>query len=51
MKLVHFMLVIAYASFEVSKWKLKVSPYWIKVDILKRFAKNLSYLCFRTVDV
>ena len=51
MKLVHFMLVIAYALFEMSKWNLKVARYWIKVDILKRFAENLSCLPFGTADV
>ena len=51
MKLVHFMVVIAFASFEVSKWKHKVALYWIKIDILNRFSENLSSLCFGTVDV
>ena len=35
----------------MSKTKLKVVPYWIKVNILKQFAKNCSYLSFGTVDV
>ena len=45
------MLVIAFASYVISKSKLKVALYCIKVDILKRSAENLSYLSFETVDV
>ena len=48
---VHFMLVIAFDSFQMSKRMLKVAPYWIKIDILKRFAENCSYLSFGTVDM
>ena len=51
MKLVHFMLVIVYALFEMLKWNLNVARYWIKVDILKRFAENLLCLPFGTADV
>ena len=45
MKSVHFMLVIAFASFEMSKWKLKVVLYWIKVGILKRVSE-IYHICF-----
>ena len=45
------MLVIVYASFKMSKWKLKEALHWLKVDIVKRFVENLSYLSFGTVDV
>ena len=48
MKSVHFMLVIASDSFQMSKTKLKVAVYWIKVDKLKQFAENFSYLSFGT---
>ena len=51
MKLVHFMLVIAYVSFEMSTWKLKVALYGTRVDNIKWFAESLSYLSFGTVDV
>ena len=47
----HFMLVTAFDSFQMSKTKLRVAPYWIKVDILKQFPKYFSYLSFGTVDV
>ena len=45
------MLVIAFDSVQMSKTKLKVDLYWIKVDILKQFAENCSYLFFVIVDV
>ena len=45
------MLVIAFDSLQMSKTKLRVAPYWIKVDILKQFPKYFSYLSFETVDV
>ena len=44
MKSVHFMLVISFDSFQMSKTKLKVAPYFIKVDILKLFAK-IFHIC------
>ena len=50
MRSVHFLMAIAYDLFQMSKTKLKVA-YWIKVDILKQYTKNFSYLSFGTVDV
>ena len=44
-------VIIAFDSFQMSKTKLKVALYWIKVSILKQFAENFSYLSFGTVDV
>ena len=52
MRSVHFMLVITLDSVQIKKkTKLKVTPHWIKVDILKQFAEDCSYLFFRTTDV
>ena len=51
MRSVHFILVIAFDSFQMPKTKLKVDPCWIKVDSLKNFAENVSYLSFGTVGV
>ena len=51
MRSMHFMPVIAFDSFQMSKTKLKVAPYWIKADILKQFPGYFSYLSFGTVDV
>ena len=51
MRLVHFILVSAFDSFQMSKTKLKVALYWIKVDILKHFAEKFSYVSFGSVDV
>ena len=48
---VHFMLVIAFDLLQMSKTKLNVAPHWIKVDNLKLFAENCSYLFFGTVDM
>ena len=45
------MPVIAFYSFPMSKTKLKVAPYWIKVDNLEGIAENFSYLSFRSVEV
>ena len=44
-------VIIAFDSFQMSKTKLKVALYWIKVSILKQFAENFSYLSFGTVDL
>ena len=49
MRSVHFMLVIPFDSFQISKTKLKVASYWIKVEILKQFDEICSYLFFGTV--
>ena len=49
MRSMHFMPVVAFDSFQMSV-KNK-SPYWMKVDILKYFSENLSYLSFEIVDV
>ena len=51
MRSMHFMMVIAFDSFQMSKMKLKVASYWIKVYILKQYTENFSYLSFGTVDV
>ena len=51
MRSAHFILVIAFNLFQMSKTKLKVVPYWIKVDVLKQFAENCSYLFCGIVDV
>ena len=47
----HFMPVIAFDSFQMSKTKLKVAPYRIKVDNLEDIAENFSYLSFGSVEV
>ena len=49
MRSMHFMPVVAFDSFQMSV-KNK-APYWMKVDILKYFSENLSYLSFEIVDV
>ena len=46
MRPVHFMLVIAFDSFQMSTTKLKVAPDWMEVDILKQFAENLVIFIF-----
>ena len=51
MRSMHLMPVIALNSFEMSKTKIKVAPYWIKIDILKPFPGYFLYLSFGTVDV
>ena len=51
MRSVQFMLVIAFDSFQMSKAEVKVAFFRIKVEILKQFAENFSYLSFGTVDV
>ena len=35
MRSVQFMLVVAFDSFQMSNTKIKVAPFWIKIDILK----------------
>ena len=51
MRSVQLMPVITFDSFQMSKTKLKVAPYWIKTDILKKFPEYFSYLSFETIDV
>ena len=46
-----FTPVIAFDSFQMSKTKLKVAPYWIKVENLKDIAEKFSYLSFGSVEV
>ena len=46
MNLVHFLLVIAFDSFQMSKTEIKLAPYWMKVNMLKQFAENFLYLSF-----
>ena len=52
MRSMHFMPVVAFDSFQMSvKNKAPYWIYWMKVDILKYFSENLSYLSFEIVDV
>ena len=51
MRSVHLVPVVAFDSIQMSKTELKVAPYWIKVDILKQFTENFSYLSFGTGNV
>ena len=51
MRTMHFMPVIAFDLFQMLKTKLRVAPYWIKVDISKQFAEYFSYLSFGTVNL
>ena len=42
MRSVHFTPVIVFDLFQMSKTKLKVAPYWMKVDILIQLVENCS---------
>ena len=51
MRSMHFMPVVAVAFHSFQMSAKNKAPYWMKVDILKHFFENLSYLSFEIVDV
>ena len=48
MRSMHFMPVIVFVSFQMSKTNLKVASYWIKADILKQFTE---YFCICLLEL